>query len=263
MRTRVIASIIIAAFLIAALILGKAAVTVLAVIVCSFAMCEYLMCFYSQKEKITDIILSLMIGNFILICIAYFNSASALAISLSFMLIFIYNILRRRYEAGNVILQIFSIIYIPIPLGLAVDLFSLQNGNILIWLVFIIACSNDTVAYFIGISKGKRKLCPAISPKKSIEGAIAGFIGGITASVICGIIFVRYFNISNPVWHYILIGALAGIFAQFGDLSASLIKRNFSKKDFSSLIPGHGGILDRIDSILFVIPVIYFYAFLA
>lgn len=263
MRTRVVASVVILALLFAALIIGKTAFAVLACIACSFAIYEYLNLFFQRKNKSIDIIYSLLIGNLILICIGYFQTAFAYIASISFMIIFIYNIIMKQYGINDIIFQIFALFYIPLPLGLAVGLFSLQNGSLLIWMVFIISTFTDTSAYLIGIKFGKRKLCPSVSPKKSVEGAIAGFIGGIAGAIICGVIFAEFFNVYNPIWQYALVGAVASIFGQFGDLSASLFKRNFNKKDFSSLIPGHGGILDRIDSILFVIPIIYFYALLA
>lgn len=263
MKTRVVASIVIIIFLVAALVMGKAAFAILACITCSFAIYEYLNLFFQRKNKLLDIIYSLLIGNLILICIGYFQTAFAYIASLSFMIIFIYNIIMKQYGINDIIFQIFSLFYIPVPLGLAVGLFSMDNGSILIWLVFIIACFTDTSAYIFGIKFGKKRLCPAVSPKKSVEGAVAGFIGGIVGALLCGIIFTKYFNLSYPIWQYALVGAVASIFGQFGDLSASLLKRNFNKKDFGSLIPGHGGILDRIDSILFVIPIIYFYALIA
>ncbi len=158
--------------------------------------------------------------------------------------------------------QIFSLLYIAVPLGLIIQMYSLPYGHLLIWLVFVISALTDTMAYFVGMKLGKRRLAPAISPKKSVEGALGGLVGGIGFSLIFGIILAKAFHVQLPLWHYGLVGAVGSIFGQFGDLSASLIKRKFNKKDYGNLIPGHGGILDRIDSILFVIPVVYLYAYL-
>lgn len=130
-----------------------------------------------------------------------------------------------------------------------------QNAySILIWLVFIVAFGTDIFAYFIGYLLGKHKLCPAISPKKTIEGAIGGVIGSTLLSVIFMLIIQ-----AELLLHGILIGVLGSIISQFGDLTASIIKRKISIKDYGDFIPGHGGVLDRFDSVLFTAPFIYYY----
>lgn len=127
------------------------------------------------------------------------------------------------------------------------------NGRILIWFVLIASWGSDVFAYFIGRHFGKHKLTK-ISPNKTVEGAVAGVVGAI----LLGIIFAV---LCNTLWgvgiNYLLIGcimALLSIVGQIGDLAASSIKRYCEIKDFSELIPGHGGMLDRIDSIIFVLP---------
>jgi phosphatidate cytidylyltransferase len=113
----------------------------------------------------------------------------------------------------------------------------------------------DSAAYFAGMALGKHKLMPRISPKKTWEGAIAGFIGGIIGFCVSTMLFLPKF----PLVHSIILGAIVGTIGQIGDLAESQLKRDVNVKDSSTLIPGHGGMLDRFDSILFVIPVIYFY----
>ncbi len=131
-----------------------------------------------------------------------------------------------------------------------------QSGdtNILIWTIILSAFGTDIFAYFIGIAIGKHKLCPKISPKKSVEGAIGGIIG---SALLCGIF--GFLVAEEYFIHAIVIGILGGIIAQFGDLSASIFKRKMNIKDYGNLIPGHGGILDRFDSLLFTAPMVYYY----
>jgi phosphatidate cytidylyltransferase len=136
------------------------------------------------------------------------------------------------------------------------------NGQYFIWLVFVIAWLGDTFAYFIGINFGKNKLCPDISPKKSVEGAIGGLMGSIIGSLAFGYMIGRITGTGYQWIHYLILGTVGGIFAQLGDLSASLIKRATGVKDFGFIIPGHGGILDRFDSILFTAPIVYYYMIL-
>ena len=130
------------------------------------------------------------------------------------------------------------------------------NGKILIWFVLIASWGSDIFAYFIGRHFGKHKLT-AVSPNKTVEGAVAGVVGAI----LLGILFTI---LCNTIWgvgiNYLLIGcimAILSIVGQIGDLAASSIKRYCDIKDFSELIPGHGGMLDRIDSIIFVLPFAY------
>jgi phosphatidate cytidylyltransferase len=131
-----------------------------------------------------------------------------------------------------------------------------ENGSRLILLVFIIAWFSDTFAYYVGRKLGKRKLCPEVSPKKTV----AGFIGGTIGSVIGVILWSNFIVEMNSVWYVlILFGVVAGIISQIGDLVASLIKRHTGLKDYGNIIPGHGGILDRFDSILFTTPIVYYY----
>ena len=126
--------------------------------------------------------------------------------------------------------------------------------GILIWLVVITAFGTDIMAYFTGFALGRHKLCPKISPKKTIEGSIGGILGSVILSGIFG-----YFFASELLVHCMVIGVLGGIVSQLGDLTASIFKRKMGIKDYGNLIPGHGGILDRFDSVLFTGPMVYYY----
>lgn len=130
----------------------------------------------------------------------------------------------------------------------------LLNGQKYIWLVFLGAFATDTFAYFCGMFFGNKKLCPGISPKKTIAGSIGGTIG----SIIILLVFSKYFNIGNNI-EIIILGIIISVMSQIGDLTASRIKRASGIKDYGKLMPGHGGVLDRFDSILFVAPIVYHY----
>lgn len=123
-----------------------------------------------------------------------------------------------------------------------------------IWLAILSAFGTDVCAYFTGMAIGKRKLCPKISPKKSVEGSIGGILGSI---ILCGLFTAVV--LPNYILHGCIIGFLGSIVSQFGDLTASVFKRKMGIKDYGNLIPGHGGILDRFDSVLFTAPVVYYY----
>ncbi len=124
--------------------------------------------------------------------------------------------------------------------------------------VFITVWIGDSAAYFIGKKWGKHKLFPRISPKKTWEGAIAGFVFSIIALVVTSNFLTPRF----PLKHALIIGSIIGVIGQIGDLAESLLKRDAGIKDSSGILPGHGGVLDRFDSILFVAPTVYIYLLL-
>lgn len=128
------------------------------------------------------------------------------------------------------------------------------EASILIWLAILSAFGTDIFAYFTGFLIGKHKLCPKISPKKTIEGAIGGILGSVVLCWTFG-----YFFINDLIYHCVIIGFIGSIAAQLGDLTASVFKRKMGIKDYGNLIPGHGGILDRFDSVLFTSPFVYYY----
>lgn len=124
------------------------------------------------------------------------------------------------------------------------------------WLAvgFLVTWINDSAAYFVGKAIGRHRCCPYLSPNKTWEGTLGGWIGGVAATVLLGLWLVDL-----PWVHGLALGALVATVAPFGDLAKSMIKRQMGVKDFAALIPGHGGMFDRIDSLLFVIPTIYYY----
>lgn len=130
----------------------------------------------------------------------------------------------------------------------------LPAGSLLVAFLLLVTKVGDIGAYFIGTYFGKHSLIPRISPKKSVEGAAGGFIFSVAAAIAS-----KTFLPTVPLYHLLILGCLLGILAQIGDLSESLIKRDSQVKDSANLIPGLGGILDLIDSILFTAPTLYFY----
>ena len=130
-----------------------------------------------------------------------------------------------------------------------------KYGIYLVWMVFVSSWISDTFAYLTGMLLGRHKLAPVLSPKKSIEGSIGGIAGSSLAGALFGFIFSSKAGQEiNMVVVCALLGAFGSVISQIGDLAASAIKRNCEIKDYGHLIPGHGGIMDRFDSVLFVAP---------
>ena len=134
---------------------------------------------------------------------------------------------------------------------------NLENGKIIIWYVFFSAWGTDIFAYLIGRKFGKHKFTE-ISPNKSLEGCIAGICGAVVINLVYTIICNSIFDLNINYVLIIAISALLSVLGQIGDLAASSIKRHCEIKDYSNLIPGHGGMLDRIDSVIFILPFAYF-----
>ena len=132
-------------------------------------------------------------------------------------------------------------------------------GFFLIWLVFLTAWMTDTFAYTFGMLFGKHKLIPNVSPKKSVEGAVGGVVGCIAINVLITYIVSVNAGLRVNYISLVIMLFLASIVSQFGDLAASCIKRDENIKDFGNIMPGHGGILDRCDSVLFVAPFMYYF----
>ena len=156
---------------------------------------------------------------------------------------------QREKTILDIVITLFSIIYIPF---LFQHIIYLDNKIFIIW-VFVMSWGTDTFAYLVGNLIGKHKLSPNLSPKKTIEGSI----GGILGSILIMILLAMKFEL-EPIWKIITISFFGSIIAQIGDLFASKIKRLVGIKDFGFIMPGHGGILDRFDSILLVAPYTYY-----
>ncbi len=175
-----------------------------------------------------------------------------LAASIMASSIYIFKINERKLEDGMA--TMLGIIYVVFFSYHVVLVDQTQEYSILIWLVLLSAFCTDIFAYFTGFFLGKHKLCPNLSPKKTIEGAVGGTLGSL---ICCGLF--GYFVIPRIWVHCVIIGLIGAVLSQCGDLTASAYKRKMGIKDYGNLIPGHGGIMDRFDSVLFTAPVVYYY----
>ncbi len=167
--------------------------------------------------------------------------------------------LKLKRNIVDVAITVFSLLYIPFMFSFIKLLLLMENGRFFMTYVFVVAFVGDTFAFLVGKSIGKHKLCPEISPNKTVEGSIGCVIGVIICSIVMTLIGNNIFNLELNIIYMLLAGFIAGISGQFGDLAASAIKRFCKIKDFGNVIPGHGGILDRFDSILFIAPIMYMF----
>lgn len=167
-----------------------------------------------------------------------------------------------KYHSTQITQAIFGVLYAGVMLSFLFQTRMLVKGNYTVWLIFISSWGCDTCAYCVGKLFGKHKMSPILSPKKSVEGAIGGVVGTALLTFVYASVFARDMGImTNEIIQLSLISAVGALIAMVGDLTASAIKRNYDVKDYGRLIPGHGGVLDRFDSVIFTAPIIYFLAY--
>ncbi|MBO4407078.1 MAG: phosphatidate cytidylyltransferase [Clostridia bacterium] len=190
-----------------------------------------------------------------------FRLDPAYAVFLYFLVIavlFVYGMIRtERFRFSQITAAVFAMVVIPVFFSAFPVILEGDKGRFLIVLPFLTAWGCDTCAYFTGVAFGKHKLIEHISAKKTVEGAIGGIVG--STLLVTGYAFLlRYaFSLKPSFPLFILIGLIGSAVSQIGDLSMSLIKRENHIKDYGNLMPGHGGVLDRFDSVLFVLPIVF------
>ena len=177
------------------------------------------------------------------------------------LLMFAYVFTYPKYKTEQIMAAFFGVFYVAVMLSYVYQTRMLAAGAYIVWLIFLCSWGCDTCAYCVGMLIGKHKMSPKLSPKKSIEGAVGGVIGAALLTILYGMIFKSAMN-STQTHVFIMAGisAVGALISMVGDLTASAIKRNYEIKDYGKLIPGHGGILDLFDSVIFTAPVIYFLA---
>ncbi|MBQ7076323.1 MAG: phosphatidate cytidylyltransferase [Clostridia bacterium] len=149
----------------------------------------------------------------------------------------------------------FTAVFVPLLYGHLIAIRDMRAGQHLIWTVFVISLLTDTFAYFTGCFIGKHKLAPVLSPKKTVEGAIGGLFGGVIGMVaLCGIF--GYMGQTPNYFNAVIIAVICSAISQFGDLCASAIKRQYGVKDYGNIMPGHGGMMDRFDGVIFTAPAV-------
>lgn len=234
----------------------------------TYEMCK---CLKATNEynpmMIVNLIASVAISVF-----TYFFDYQGLVLSTLIFIIIMLSIFtfNHKYELKDVFASIFVLFYPIIPIALFIHINNLAVGLYAMLLTIFVPAMTDTMAYFTGFLIGGKKLCPTISPKKTVAGAIGGVFGGIIGALLIWLLFdvVGLFNSFNNVvavsvhetqWIailiYVALGAISAPICEIGDLIASWIKRKAGIKDYGNLFPGHGGVMDRIDSIIVMIPI--------
>lgn len=195
------------------------------------------------------------------ICIRFGSKEQIVPLVIAFLVLLmaVYVFSFPKYVAQQVMFIFFGLFYVAMMLSYVYQTRMLSQGVFLVWLIFLCSWGSDTCAYCVGMLIGKHKMAPKLSPKKSIEGGIGGILGAALLGAVYALAINKFATGADAnILHYAIICGVGSIISQVGDLAASAIKRNYDIKDYGKLIPGHGGILDRFDSVIFTAPIIYY-----
>lgn len=219
-----------------------------------------------KEKRVNGVEAVMYIATLLIYIVSFFsdaehinNNITIVIISMILLQLAVFVLTYPKYHATKIGQSIFIVLYAPLMLsyGYRVEAFS-KHPYIMTGLIFLVPCISDISAYFVGSNFGKHKLAPVLSPKKSIEGAVG--------AIICTAIMSGFYEFclrmtgiltEDRLLVFIIIGAVGSVISQIGDLAASAIKRNYDIKDYGNIIPGHGGIMDRVDSWIMVMPIIY------
>ncbi|MGL6174212.1 MAG: phosphatidate cytidylyltransferase [Cellulosilyticaceae bacterium] len=258
MLTRVLTGVVGIPLVILIMILGNPTLKIAALVIALIGVDEY--CKMLGKKYAPMRVIALGSTAVYFIWMEFFFDNYVIYIATVLIILLVWMVLKYpKYSIVDVGITLLAPIYVGALLSFILAIRNVQYGSFLVWLVFISAWGSDTCAYFAGRFFGKHKLAPVLSPKKTIEGAIGGAVGAGAMAYIYTYVFTsfQYQIMRESIWIIVAIVFVAAILSQMGDLAASSIKRTIGEKDFGHLFPGHGGVLDRFDSILLVAPVIY------
>ena len=263
--TRLISGIVLLIIMIAAMILGNDVLYFLSAVLAFIGLYELYKTYNIHKNMLGY---AGMAGAVIYVASVRIQTLFSLkeltmaALIVGFLFImFVYVFSFPKFKADQAAFAVFGLVYVPVLMLCMYQVRQLNDGLFLVPLIFVSAWGNDTCAYCVGRLIGKHKMAPVLSPKKSIEGAVGGVVGAVILGILYGYFLKsKILSLTDPVIGCAITCGVGALIAIVGDLAASAIKRNQGVKDYGRLIPGHGGVMDRFDSILFTAPAVYFLA---
>lgn len=256
MKTRIISGAVLTVILVGAVLGGGTTMFILAAIITALGLYELYKVVGIEKKALGICGYILAASFYTMLWFDKLQYLEYFCVASGILTMFVYVCRFKTTRAKQAAFSLLGIYYVAIPISYIYRIRIMEKGIFIFILVFVCSWIADTFAYFTGVNLGKHKLVPHLSPKKSVEGAIGGILGATIVGVVYGLVLGNYYN--ERLWPaFAVICVLGSFISIFGDLAASAIKRNYDVKDYSNLIPGHGGILDRFDSMIFVAPVVY------
>ncbi len=255
MKTRIISGIVAAAIVAGLLLLNSyfpITVVIAAAILCAIAVYEMLHLTGAVKTKAPVIIAMIYVAVLQFSYMGFYQQALTVVyvITLAILAVLYHN----KFDVTELVMTIAMPIIIGFAFGCLVSIINSNAGLLYFVLLFNFACVTDIGAYFVGSFFGKHKLAPEISPKKTIEGAVGGIVCSMIGTAIICLVFQAILNKPINILALVIATPVLSVIGMFGDLFASVIKRHFGIKDYGNIMPGHGGVLDRTDSLLIIAP---------
>lgn len=235
-------------------------VDVCVLLLIEMALHELLTALKLNEYKITYLLS--MLFPIVTVLTRYFTSISQMNVVYIYILVMLATTVFKypRYKFTHIASSLIAAVFITTSLLLIPSILRMDNGIINLFLVFIGGWITDTCAYFSGKAFGKHKLAPQLSPNKTIEGSVGGVVGVMIVFAVYALIVSNINSmVDTNILNAVILGLICGGVSQIGDLCASAIKRDQNIKDFGKLMPGHGGVMDRFDSVLFTAPAVYFF----
>ena len=260
-KTRLLSGIVLVIAALVLIITGGDVLLISTLIISYIGMFELYRIFHIEKEAVGIIGYLAATVYYCNLKFAFLPDTMVFVLGVLILMMFAYVFTYPKYKTEQVLAAFFGVFYVAVMLSYVYQTRMIEAGAYIVWLVFLCSWGCDTCAYCVGMLIGKHKMSPKLSPKKSVEGAVGGVAGAALLTVIYGMIFKNAMQIDQThVWIMAGISAVGALISMVGDLTASAIKRNYEIKDYGKLIPGHGGILDRFDSVIFTAPIIFYLA---
>lgn len=258
-KTRLLSGIVLVIIALVTIITGGDVLFGLLLVISLIGMSELYKIADIQNKQLGFLGYAAAVGYYGLIRAGRADMVTFLTIALLILLMAVYVFMFPKYKADHVMVAFFGVFYVAVMLSYVYQTRMLSQGAFLVWLIFLCSWGSDTCAYCVGMLIGKHKMAPVLSPKKSVEGGVGGVVGAALLGAVYAFAINQFANGADAnVLQYAVICGVGSMISQVGDLAASAIKRNHDIKDYGKLIPGHGGILDRFDSVIFTAPVIYY-----
>lgn len=260
-KTRLISGIVLVALALVCIITGNTLLLAVSGLISLIGLFELYRVFGIEKSCAGGIGYLAVILYYCNLQFSFIPDIIMFVIGLLVLLMAVYVFSYPKYDTQQILAAFFGVFYVAVMLSFIYQTRMLPGGAYVVWLIFLCSWGCDTCAYCVGMLCGRHKMAPKLSPKKTWEGAAGGVLGSALLTLVYSLIFQGSMGSTyRDVAMLCVICAVGAVISMVGDLAASAVKRNYDIKDYGKLIPGHGGILDRFDSVIFTAPVIYFLA---